>query len=112
MAACDPNAEIQLDENDLKGLPEEFRDLFRFNFTVGIFELNPGAIAKIPALAREFRKGRARHVARVASMIRAGMSKAVHTVINAQPKYAAEKAATGNHLGMRYHIVWALARAN
>jgi hypothetical protein len=110
VAACDPNADAQLDENDLKGLPEEFRDLFRFNFTVGIFELNPGAVAKMPALAREFRKSRARHVARVASMIRASISKAFDVVINAQAKYAAEKAALGNHLGLRYHVVWALAR--
>src|SRR5439155_23487466 len=36
VAACNPNAEVQLDENDLKGLPEKFRDLFRFNFKVGI----------------------------------------------------------------------------
>jgi hypothetical protein len=94
----------------LKGLPEEFRDLFRFNFTVGIFELNPSAVAKIPPLAREFRQSRARHVTRIASMIRAGISKALDTVIKAQPKYAAEKAALGNHLGLRYHVLWALAR--
>ena len=110
VAACDPNANIQLDENDLKGLPEEFRDLFRFNFTVGIFELNPGTVAKMPALARKFRKSRARLVARVTSMIRAGIGKALDIVINAQPKYAAAKAAVGNHLGLRYHVLWALAR--
>ena len=63
----------------------------------------------MPALAREFRKNRARHVARVASMIRAGITKALDVVIKAQPKYAAEKAALGDHLGMRYHVVWALA---
>jgi tetratricopeptide (TPR) repeat protein len=110
VAASDPNADIQLDENDVKGLPEEFRDLFRFNFTAGIFELSPGAVAKMPVLARNFRKSRARHVTRIASMIRAGKTKALDIVLNAQPKYAAEKAATGNHLGMRYHIVWALAQ--
>jgi hypothetical protein len=100
----------QLDENDLKGLPEEFRDLFRFNFTVGIFELNPSAVATKPCVAREFRKSRARHVARVASMIRAGITKALDIVITAQPKYAAEQARRGNHLGLRYHVGWALAR--
>ena len=110
VAACDYNAEVQVDENDLKGFPEEFRDLFRFDFTAGIFELNPSAVAKMPALARQFRKYRARHVARVASMIRAGISKALDVVIKAQPKYAAEKAALGDHLGLRYHVVWALAR--
>jgi hypothetical protein len=72
VAACDPNADVQLDQNDLKGLPEEFRDLFRFNFTHGIFELHPRAVAKKPILAREFHEIRARHVAEVASMIRAG----------------------------------------
>jgi hypothetical protein len=91
-AACDPAAEIELDENDLKGLPERFRDLFRFNFPVGIFELNLSAAATMPALAAEFRKIRAHHVAGVASMIRAGITKAFDIVINAQPKYAAEKA--------------------
>jgi tetratricopeptide (TPR) repeat protein len=110
VAACDYDAEIQADENDLNGFPQEFRDLFRFDFTAGIFELNPSAVAKMPALAREFRKCRARHVARVASMIRAGISKALDVVIKAQPKYAAEKAALGDHLGLRYHVVWALAR--
>jgi tetratricopeptide (TPR) repeat protein len=110
VAACDPNADAQLDENDLKGLPEEFRDLFRFNFTVGIFELNPGAVAKMPALAREFRKSRARHLTRVASMIRAGITKALDIVITAQPKYAVAQAGLRNNLGVRYHIVWALAR--
>jgi hypothetical protein len=105
-----PNADAQLDENDLKGLPEEFRDLFRFNFRVGIFEPDPRAVAKMPALAREFRKSRARQVTRLASMIRAGVSRALDTVIKAQPKYAAEKAALGNHLGLRYHVLWALAR--
>ena len=110
VAACGYNAEIQVDENDLKGFSEDFRDLFRFDFTAGIFELNPSALAKMPALARQFRKYRARHVARVASMIRAGISKALDVVIKAQPKYAAEKAALGDHLGLRYHVVWALAR--
>jgi tetratricopeptide (TPR) repeat protein len=110
VAACDPNAEIQLDENDLKGLPEEFRDLFRFNFTLGIFELSPGAVATKPCVAREFHEIRARHVTKVASMIRAGVRKALDVVIDAQPKYAAEKAALGNHLGLRYHVVWAVAR--
>jgi tetratricopeptide (TPR) repeat protein len=110
VAACDPSADIQLDENDLKGLPEEFRDFFRFNFTLGIFELNPSAVAKKPILAREFHEARARHVTKVASMIRAGVRKALDVVIDAQPKYAAEKAALGNHLGLRYHVVWALAR--
>ena len=109
-ATCDANAEIQLDENDLKGLPEKFRDLFRFNFTVGIFELNPSAVAKMPALATEFRTIRTLHVARIASMIRGGIWKTLDVIINVQPKYAAEKAALGNHLGMRYHVVWALAR--
>jgi hypothetical protein len=37
-AACDYNAELQADENDLKGFSEEFRGLFRFDFTAGIFE--------------------------------------------------------------------------
>jgi hypothetical protein len=110
VAACDPNADIQLDENDLKSLPEEFRDLFRFNFTLGIFELSPSAVAKKPRVACEFRKDRVPHVAGIASMIRAGITKAFDIVINAQPKYAAEKAALGDHLGMRYHVVWALAR--
>jgi tetratricopeptide (TPR) repeat protein len=108
VAACHPNAEVQLDENDLKGLPEKFRDLFRFNFKVGIFELNPSAIATQPALAREFHEVRERHVARVASMIRAGISRGLDVVIKSQAKYAAEKAVLGNHLGMRYHVVWAL----
>jgi tetratricopeptide (TPR) repeat protein len=102
-------AEIQADENDLKGFPEEFRDLFRFNFTVGIFELNPSALAKMPNLAREFCKHRRRHIARVTSMIRAGIGKALDIVINAQPKYVAAKAALGDHLGLRYHVIWALA---
>jgi hypothetical protein len=110
VAACDPNSEIQLDENDLKGLPEEVRDLFRFNFTVGIFELSPSAVAKMPSVAGEFSKDRARHVARIASMIRASMRRALDIVIDAQPKYAAEKAAQENHLGLRYHVVWGLAR--
>jgi hypothetical protein len=109
-AACDPTAEIELDENDLKGLPEKFRDLFQFNFIAGIFQLNPSAVAKMPSLAAEFRKIRAHHVAGVASMTRAGITKAFDIVIKAQPKYAAENAALGNHLGMRYHVVWALAR--
>lgn len=108
-AACDPTAEVELDENDLKGLPEKFRDLFRFNFVAGIFELNPIALAKMPVLAAEFRKIRAHHIAGVASMIRVGITRAFDIVINAQPKYAAEKVALGNHLGMRYHVVWALA---
>jgi len=110
VAACHPNAEVQLDENDLKGLPEKFRDLFRFNFKVGIFEVNPTAIAAQPALAREFHEVRERYIARVASMIRAGINKALDIVLHAQPKYAAKKAAAGNHLGFRYHVVWALAR--
>jgi hypothetical protein len=108
-AACDPDAEIQVDENDLKGLPEKFRDLFQFNFTVGIFELNPSAVAKEPSLAREFYDIRTCHVARVASMIQTGIRKALDIVIRVQPEYAAEKAALGNHLGMRYHVLWALA---
>jgi hypothetical protein len=104
-AACDRNAGIQLDENDLKDLPEKFRDLFRFNFTASIFELNPRAVAKMPALAAEFREIRARHLARIASMIRTGVTNAFDIVINAQPKYASEMAALGNHLGVRYHVV-------
>jgi hypothetical protein len=105
-----PNADAQLDENDLKGLPEEHRGLFRFNFTVGIFELNPGAVAKMPALAREFRKSRARHVAKITAMIRAGSRRALDIVLDAQPNCAAAQARSRNHLGARYHIVWALAR--
>jgi tetratricopeptide (TPR) repeat protein len=83
---------------------------FRFNFTVGIFELNPSAVAKRPALAREFREIRARHIARIVAMIRAGVKKALDVVLNAQLKYAAEHALLGNHLGARYHILLALAR--
>jgi tetratricopeptide (TPR) repeat protein len=110
MAACDPNAEIQLDENDLKGLPERFRDLFRFNLMIGIFELNPSAIAQMPALAAEFRRNRALHTLRIVAMIHAGTKKALDVVLAAQPRYAAQQAAWHNHLGARYHIVWALAR--
>jgi hypothetical protein len=109
-AACDPKAEIHLDQNDLKGLPEKMHDLFRFNFTVGLFELDPRAVAKNPGTAREFRKDRARHIARIIAMIRAGIERALEVVLESQPKYAAEQAAWGNHLGARYHILWALAR--
>src|SRR6266404_1487143 len=110
VAACDPNTEIRLDQNDLKGVSEEFQDLFRFNFTAGISELNPMAVARKAELARQFRADRARHVAKITSMIRAGTLRALDIVLDAQPKYAAAQAGSGNHLGARYHIVWALAR--
>jgi tetratricopeptide (TPR) repeat protein len=110
VAACDPHTEIHLDHNDLKGVSEEFRDLFRFNFTAGISELNPMAVARKPELARQFRADRARHLAKITSMIRAGTQRALDIVLNAQPKYAAAQAGSSNHLGARYHIVWALAR--
>src|SRR5437899_1331938 len=70
---------------------------------------SPLTPTKWHVLAAEFRKIRARHVAGVASMIRTGITKAFDIVVDAQPKYAAEKAALWNHLGMRYHVVWALA---
>lgn len=110
VAASAPDADIFLDQNDLKGAPVAAQDLFRFNFTVGIFELNPRAAARNPQAAMEFRKTRALHISRIAAMIRAGARKALDVVLAAQPGYAGEQAAWRNHLGARYHIVWALAR--
>lgn len=109
-AACKPNAEIRLDHNDLKGVPARAQDLFRFNFAVGMFELNPSAVAKNPVSTMEFRNSRARHIAKIVAMIRAGIHHAQRIVIQLQPKYAAEHAAWNNHLGARYHILWTLAR--
>ncbi len=109
-AACNPATEIHLDQNDLKDVPENVQDLFRLNFMAGIFELDPRAVAKNPGTAREFRKDRARHIGRIITMIRAGAKQALEIVLELQPKYAAEQADWGNHLGARYHILWALAR--
>ncbi len=91
-------------------MSKEFRDLFRFSFTAGISELNPMAVARKPELARQFRADRARHLAKITSMIRAGTLRALDIVLDAQPKYAAAQAGSSNHLGVRYHVVWALAR--
>jgi hypothetical protein len=63
-----------------------FRDLFRFNFTVGIFELDPSAVAKMPVLAIEFREIRVRHLARIAFAYSNRHQDTFDTVINAQPK--------------------------
>jgi hypothetical protein len=40
----------------------------------------------MPHVACEFRKNRARHIARITSMVRTGISKALDIVVNAQPK--------------------------
>jgi hypothetical protein len=110
VTACNPKAEVRLDQNDLKGVPEEVQDLFRFNFTAGLFELDSRAVAENSVIARKFRNCRARHIARISAMIRAGVKQALEVVLESQPQYAAEQAAWGNHLGARYHILWGLAR--
>jgi len=106
--AVDPRAEILLDENDLKHIPESERRLFRFSFNKHMCELDCSAVAAKPGVAEQFIAERKRHVAAIVMMINAGRERALRLVLNAQPLYAAAQAARGNHLAARWHVTWAV----
>ena len=106
--AVDPRAEILLDENDLKHIPESERRLFRFSFNKHMCELDCSAVAANPGVAEQFIAERQRHVAAIVMMINAGRERALRLVLNAQPLYAAAQAARGNHLAARWHVTWAV----
>jgi len=108
--ALDPGHEIQVDQNDLKRQPAKFRQLFKYSRSAGMCVLDPMAVARKPEVAAAFRKARRAHVAGIVAMIEEGYRRALNVVLAAQPRYAAEQAAQGNPLGVRYHLTFALAR--
>jgi tetratricopeptide (TPR) repeat protein len=107
--ALDPRTEVQMDQNDLKIQPPEFRRLFKFNHRAGLSELDALAVAAHPEDEAAFREARHAHLTMIAGLIDKGVQLALRLVADAQPRYAAEQAAAGNHLGVRYHLTWALA---
>lgn len=109
-AALDPESEILLDENDLKGIPECARRLFKFSFSKCMHELDCSATAANPEIAAQFIAERQRHLRKVVSMIRAGRERALQVVLDAQPRYAAKSLARGNHLAARWHVTWAVSQ--
>ena len=107
--ACDPHHELEMDQNDLKHLSPEFARLFEYSHAARISVLQPMAAAQNPDSAAAFRQFRGEHIAGIVNLIEAGYARALDLVLAAQPQYAAEQAAWNNHLGVRYHLTWALA---
>jgi len=107
-AARDKDAPIQLSADDLTHYPEGVRRLFRFNGASGYFTLNPLAVAQEPGAAAQFEHDWRAGLETVEGLIREGHNRVADVVLDAQMRYAVEHARAGNHLGARYHILWAL----
>ncbi|MDQ6625991.1 MAG: hypothetical protein M3Y69_07625, partial [Verrucomicrobiota bacterium] len=107
-AAYEADPSHELDFNAIAMLPARFRTLFRHNFTAGVCELSPPTLAKDDQLRRDFAAYSCRERARMRAVLRSAYAQTVRLILAAQPRYAAEHAAWGNHLGARYHICWAV----
>lgn len=107
-AALAKDAPIELSADDLARVEEPARRLFRYDFEIGSFVLNPLAVAADPETAADFVPSHREGLEMVRDALKTAHGRAVDVVLDAQPRYAAEHAAWGNHLGARYHILWAL----
>lgn len=107
-AARDKDALIQLSADDLTHYPEGMRRLFRYEVKAGYFTLNPLAVAQEPGAAAQFEHDWRAGLETVEGFIREGHKHAADVVLDAQVRYAVEHARAGNHLGARYHILWAI----
>src|SRR5207302_435285 len=77
-------------------------------YKVGLFVPYTAAVAGDPQAMEELAQLRRVEFERIEKCIRQAHQHAADVVLDAQPRYAAEHAAWGNHLGARYHILWAL----
>lgn len=102
--------EVRYSAGDLDELPESVRGLMRYDYKAGRCQMptlwaarDQEALEKLLALRRA-------QLGDVETALSEAESNALHVVLAAQPQYAAEHASWRNHLGARWHILWALPR--
>lgn len=106
--ALGKEAPIQLSSEDLTHLADGASRLFRYDDDAGYFTLNPSMVAGEPAAAAQLMRDWKTGLGLVEECIRKAHAHASDVVLDAQVRYATEHAGLGNHLGARYHILWAL----
>lgn len=104
------DGEIRVDGNDLRELPEDWRQLFRFESARGTHGLHPLTVARFPEAAAACAKWYRDRLDASLHAIEFARESARAMILQNQPAYAALHLAEGNFLGARYHILWALAQ--
>lgn len=102
--------EVRYSAGDLDELPESVRGLLRYDYAAGCCQMPPLWAARNQEALERLLDVRRAQLGDVENALSEAETNALHVVLAAQPRYAAEHASWRNHLGARYHILWALPR--
>lgn len=100
--------DVRYSAGDLDELSPTARGLLRYDFQNGRYQMPPLCAVRDRKATQILMRSRRERIASVDEALGGLAERALSTVLDAQPRYAAEHASWRNHLGARYHILWAL----